>query len=119
MEASEPDGPKRPETGEISATADVTVALTPAAMPELAWTATQMRAEGRIIINSDLIAAYQAASSPHSIRALKSDLEAFDLWCRRMKRVACRPRPKSSLTISTRGRGRGQSPHRSAATRRR
>jgi integrase len=35
-----------------------------------------------------LIAAYQAASSPHSIRALKSDLEAFDLWCRREHRIA-------------------------------
>jgi hypothetical protein len=32
----------------------------------------------RIVVNDPLIAAYKAASSPHSIRALKSDLEAFD-----------------------------------------
>jgi len=39
-----------------------------------------MRAGTRIIVNEALIAAYQAASSPHSIRALRLDLEAFDLW---------------------------------------
>ena len=66
----------------------------PAAMSELAWTATQMRAETRIVVNAELIAAYQAASSPHSIRALKSDLEAFDLWCRRMKRIALPATPE-------------------------
>ena len=33
-------------------------------------------------------------SSPHSIRALKSDLEAFDLWCRRMKRIALPATPE-------------------------
>ena len=53
-----------------------------------------MRAEQRVVINGDLIAAYQAASSQHSIRALKSDLEAFDLWCRRMKRIALPATPE-------------------------
>ena len=49
------------------------------ASPEdLAWTLVQMRAGERIIIDQALVAAYQAASSPHSIRALKSDIEAFD-----------------------------------------
>lgn len=94
METSEPAEQKGTETGEFDATVDVTIGLTPAAMPELAWTATQMRAEERIVINADLIAAFQAASSPHSIRALKSDLEAFDLWCRRMKRVALPATPE-------------------------
>jgi site-specific recombinase XerD len=54
-----------------------------------------MRAGERIIINEALIAAYQAASSPHSIRALKSDLEAFDLWCRRTKRIALPATPET------------------------
>ncbi|MDC7812213.1 tyrosine-type recombinase/integrase [Sphingomonas koreensis] len=47
-----------------------------------------MRAGARIVINEGLIKAYQAASSPHSIRALKSDIEAFDAWCRRANRIA-------------------------------
>lgn len=92
------------------ATADVTVASTPSETPELAWTATQMRAEGRIVINADLIAAYQAASSPHSIRALKSDLEAFDLWCRRMKRVALPATPEIVADYLDARAGRGAKP---------
>lgn len=55
---------------------------------DLAWTIVQMRAGERITVNEALIAAYQAASSPHSIRALKSDIEAFDAWCRRTNRIA-------------------------------
>lgn len=55
---------------------------------DLAWTIVQMRAGERVIVNEALIAAYQAASSPHSIRALKSDAEAFDAWCRRTNRIA-------------------------------
>jgi integrase len=65
-----------------------------AAQSDLAWAIVQLRAGERIVINEALIAAYQAASSPHSIRALKSDLEAFDLWCRRMKRVALPATPE-------------------------
>ncbi|MDO6414367.1 tyrosine-type recombinase/integrase [Sphingomonas sp. BIUV-7] len=63
-------------------------------MPEIAWTATQMRAGARIVINEALIAAFQAASSPHSIRALKNDLEAFDAWCRRTNRIALPASPE-------------------------
>lgn len=55
---------------------------------DLAWTIVQMRAGERITVNEAMIAAYQAASSPHSIRAPKSDIEAFDAWCRRTNRVA-------------------------------
>ena len=58
------------------------------ALDDLAWMVVQMRAGERIMVNEPLIAAYQAASSPHSIRALKSDVEAFDAWCRRMNRIA-------------------------------
>ncbi|WP_229814241.1 tyrosine-type recombinase/integrase [Novosphingobium colocasiae] len=63
-------------------------------MPDIAWTVTQMRAGERVVVNEELIAAYQAASSPHSIRALKSDLEAFDLWCRRTGRIALPATPE-------------------------
>jgi integrase len=65
-----------------------------ATMSEIGWTATKMRAGAAIAINEDLIAAYQAASSPHSIRALRSDLEAFDLWCRRTGRIALPASPE-------------------------
>ncbi|GGA00360.1 hypothetical protein GCM10019071_33620 [Sphingobium fuliginis] len=94
MEASASAGQKSLENGDFNAAAAVTATLPPATMPELAWTATQMRTETHIVVNAELIAAYQAASSPHSIRALKSDLEAFDLWCRRTKRIALPATPE-------------------------
>jgi site-specific recombinase XerD len=56
-----------------------------------------MRAGERIVINETLIAAYQTASSPRSIRALKSDVEAFDAWCRRTNRVAL---PATAETVA-------------------
>jgi site-specific recombinase XerC len=59
-----------------------------AARSDLAWAIVQMRAGERIVINEALILAYQRSSSPHSIRALKSDVEAFDAWCRRTNRIA-------------------------------
>ncbi|MDI1296423.1 MAG: integrase [bacterium] len=68
-----------------------------AAQSDLAWAVVQMRAGERIVINEALIAAYQRSSSPHSIRALKSDIEAFDAWCRRMNRVAL---PASAETVA-------------------
>ncbi len=62
---------------------------------DLAQAVLLMRAGERITLNEDLIAAFQAASSPHSIRALKSDLEAFDLWCRRTGRIALPATPET------------------------
>ncbi|TCM23827.1 tyrosine-type recombinase/integrase [Novosphingobium sp. ST904] len=50
----------------------------------LGWAVVKMKAEAGVLLDAALLAAYEAASSPHSIRALKSDLEAFDLWCRRL-----------------------------------
>jgi hypothetical protein len=50
---------------------------------DLAWEVTKLNCRSPITINAELIAAYQAASSPHSLRALASDIEAFDHWCRR------------------------------------
>lgn len=83
-----------PGNGALRADGTALAAASIAAMPEIAWTATQMRAGARICVNEELIAAYQAASSPHSIRALRSDLEAFDLWCRRAGRIALPATPE-------------------------
>lgn len=66
-----------------------------ASADDLSWAVVQMRAGERVVVNEALIAAYQAASSPHSIRALKSDLEAFDLWCRRHNRIALPASPET------------------------
>lgn len=66
-----------------------------ASADDLSWAVVKMHAVGRIVVNEPLIAAYQAASSPHSIRALKSDLEAFDLWCRRHSRVSLPASPET------------------------
>ena len=50
----------------------------PALVPvDPAWSLVQMKACEPITANAALIVAYQAASSPHSIRAHKSDVEAF------------------------------------------
>jgi site-specific recombinase XerD len=62
---------------------------------DLSWAVVKMRAGAAIVVNTPLIAAYQAASSAHSIRALKSDLEAFDLWCRRHDRIALPAAPET------------------------
>jgi site-specific recombinase XerD len=70
-------------TRELAASAD-----------DLSWAVVKMRAGERIVVDEALIAAYQAASSPHSIRALKSDLEAFDFWCRRVGRIALPATPE-------------------------
>ena len=94
MEASGTDELGSPENGDSAVPAGALVAVSAATMPEIAWTATQMRAGERIVINPELIAAYEAASSPHSIRALKSDLEAFDLWCRRTNRITLPATPE-------------------------
>jgi integrase len=64
---------------------------------DLAWAIVQMRAAEPIVVNEALIAAYQHASSPHSIRALKSDVEAFDAWCRRSNRIAL---PATAETVA-------------------
>jgi site-specific recombinase XerD len=91
-------------TGENSARAPA------ASADELSWAVVQMRAGTRIIVNEPLIAAYQAASSPHSIRALKSDLEAFDLWCRRHNRVALPASPETVADYLDARAGQGSKP---------
>ena len=81
------------------------------ASPEdLAWTLVQMRAGERIIIDQALVAAYQAASSPHSIRALKSDIEAFEAWCRRTQRIALPATPEVVADYLDARAGKGSKP---------
>jgi len=79
------------ENGPISADCS---ALTPASADDLTWSVINMPAGATITINAPLIAAWQAASSPHSIRALKSDLEAFALWCRQSQHLALPANPE-------------------------
>jgi integrase len=83
------------------------VALAPS---DLALAVTQMRADERVSLDDNLFAAYQAASSPHSIRALKSDLEAFDLWCRRTGRIALPATPQVVADYCNARAGQGAKP---------
>ncbi|RVT39298.1 site-specific integrase [Sphingobium algorifonticola] len=80
------------------------------ALDDLAWMVVQMRAGERIAVNEALIAAYQGASSAHSIRALKSDLEAFDLWCRRTNRIALPATPETVVAYLDDRAGKGAKP---------
>jgi site-specific recombinase XerC len=86
-------------------------AVAPAASADdLAWAVVKMHAGERIVINDALIAAYQAASSAHTIRALKSDLEAFDLWCRRAHRIALPATPETVADYLDARAGQGGKP---------
>ena len=82
----------------------------PAAADDLSWAVVQIRAGARIVVNEGLLAAYQAASSPHSIRALKSDLEAFDRWCRRHSRIALPATPETVADYLDARAGQGGKP---------
>ncbi|MBB6125562.1 hypothetical protein FHS92_003326 [Sphingobium subterraneum] len=87
-----------------------TGAIAPGSADDLSWAVVNMRAGERIVVNEALIAAYQAASSPHSIRALKSDLEAFDLWCRRHNRIALPASPETVADCLDDRAGKGSKP---------
>ena len=81
-----------------------------AATDDLSCAVVQMRAGARIVVDERLLAAYQAASSHHSIRALKSDLEAFDLWCRRHNRIALPATPDTVADYLDARAGQGSKP---------
>ena len=82
---------------EIAGAPTETVLAPTEPLGDLAWAIVQVRAVEPIVVNEALIAAYQGASSPHSIRALKSDVEAFDSWCRRTNRIAL---PATAETVA-------------------
>lgn len=81
-----------------------------ASADDLSWAVVKMCAGERIVINEALIAAYQAASSPHSFRALQSDLAAFDLWCRRHNRIALPATPETVADYLDARAGKGSKP---------
>lgn len=85
-------------------------AIAPADLPELAWTVTKMRAGAGITVDAGLIAAWQAASSSHTLRALRSDHEAFDLWCRRKQRIALPAAPETVADYLDARAGEGAKP---------
>jgi site-specific recombinase XerD len=104
MERAGPLDENAPVAGENGTLAPV------ASTDDLAWAVVTMHAGARIVINEPLIAAYQAASSAHTIRALKSDLEAFDLWCRRTKRIALPATPETVADYLDARAGQGSKP---------
>lgn len=48
---------------------------------EMAALFVSLRAFEQVTLDAALLAAYAAASSRHSLLALRSDLAAFDSWC--------------------------------------
>lgn len=90
--------------------AETDAAVPAASVDDLLWAVVNMRAGERIVVNDALIAAYQAASSRHSVRALKSDLEAFDLWCRRHNRIALPATPETVADYLDARAGQGGKP---------
>ncbi|WP_449470285.1 site-specific integrase [Sphingobium chungangianum] len=74
------------------------------------WEVAKLKAGGSVTINAELVAAYQAASSPHTIRALKSDIKAFDAWCRRTSRVALPATPETVADYLDERAGKGAKP---------
>ncbi|MGF7156191.1 integrase [Novosphingobium gossypii] len=49
---------------------------------------TSLRTAERVVVDAALLEAFQAAASKHTLAALRSDLSAFDLWCRQHRRIA-------------------------------
>jgi integrase len=89
---------------------DPTPALMDVERTDLAWELTKLNAGGPITINAELVAAYQAASSRHTLRALASDLEAFDLWCRRCGRATLPASPETVADYLDTRAGQGSKP---------
>ncbi|MFS0851267.1 tyrosine-type recombinase/integrase [Novosphingobium panipatense] len=48
---------------------------------------TSLRTAERLVVDAALLDAFQAAASKHTLAALRSDLSAFDLWCRQHRRI--------------------------------
>ncbi len=55
----------------------------PPALDALVWQLETAHLSRGLKIDSDMLAAFASAAAPNSLRALKQDGEAFDLWCRR------------------------------------
>jgi len=48
---------------------------------------TSLRTAAQVVVDAGLLEAFQAAASKHTLAALRSDLSAFDLWCRQHRRI--------------------------------
>lgn len=46
-----------------------------------------LRTAARVVIDAALLDVFQAASSRHTLLELRSDLAAFDLWCRKHRQI--------------------------------
>lgn len=77
---------------------------------DLAWEVTKLHAASTITLDAELFDAFQTASSPHSIRALASDLEAFDLWCRKTGRKTLPAVPEAVAAYLDARAGQGAKP---------
>lgn len=56
-------------------------------LARMSWLLSTLKAAQPLAADPELLHAYAAASSPNSLRALSSDIEAFDLWCRKHGRA--------------------------------
>lgn len=77
---------------------------------DLLWEITKLKAGAAITVDAVLVTAFQTAASPHSIRALASDLEAFDLWCRSVGRASLPATPEIVADYLDARAGKGAKP---------
>ncbi len=55
----------------------------PAVVSALTWQLETSHQSKGVTVDREMMAAFASAAAPNSLRALKQDSEAFDLWCRR------------------------------------
>jgi hypothetical protein len=60
----------------------------PEAARAIVWQLQTAHLSSSLTIDSEMLSAFAAAAAPASLRALKQDGEAFDLWCSRTHRRA-------------------------------
>ncbi len=90
----------------------LSVIAPPSAMPadDLPRFLTRLRTFERITIDAALLDAFVAASSRHTLLALRSDLAAFDLWCRQHRRFTLPAQPEDVADYLDARAGEGAKP---------
>jgi len=71
---------------------------------------TSLRTVERVVIDAALLDAFQAAASEHTLAALRSDLSAFDLWCRQHRRITIPAQPEDVAEYLKARAGQGGKP---------
>ncbi|WP_395396516.1 tyrosine-type recombinase/integrase (plasmid) [Novosphingobium sp. BL-8A] len=71
---------------------------------------TRLRTFERITLDAALLDAFVAASSRHTFLALRSDLAAFDLWCRQHRRFTLPAQPEDVADYLDARAGEGAKP---------